>query len=71
MEEKLKLNVATDQPFTGNIFVKGKYSDEACVQKYRDNKHRGAYFMVQLGRCGMQRLRSVNNIPTVLSITSL
>uniref|UniRef100_A0A915K0L0 ZP domain-containing protein n=1 Tax=Romanomermis culicivorax TaxID=13658 RepID=A0A915K0L0_ROMCU len=60
MEDKLKLSLLTEQPFTGQIFVKNKHYDEACVQKYKDNKQKGAYFLVQIGRCGMQKLRSAS-----------
>lgn len=60
-ESRLMLDVETKQPFFGHVFVKGKYKDEQCSQRYNDTSRRGAYFMVQLGRCGMQRLRSVRS----------
>ncbi|VDM96130.1 unnamed protein product [Thelazia callipaeda] len=48
----------TSKPFHGNIFVKGRAKDSSCKQSYSHNNSNS--YTLSLGKCGMQRLRSVN-----------
>lgn len=45
----------------GNIYVKGHYGIELCRQEYYGNDFAGATFVVQIGDCGMRRIRQVSN----------
>ncbi|VDM93019.1 unnamed protein product [Onchocerca ochengi] len=57
-ENDLSLDVITAKPFHGNIFVKGRAKDSSCRQSYDYNNSNS--YTLSLGKCGMQRLRSVN-----------
>ncbi|VDK80944.1 unnamed protein product [Litomosoides sigmodontis] len=57
-ESDLSLDVITAKPFRGNIFVKGRAKDSTCKQSYEYNSSNS--YKISLGRCGMQRLRSIN-----------
>uniref|UniRef100_A0A914V3S2 ZP domain-containing protein n=1 Tax=Plectus sambesii TaxID=2011161 RepID=A0A914V3S2_9BILA len=59
-EDVVSLDVVTEEPFKGNIFVKGKAKDPACMRHFDSNGQTYASYSMQLGRCGMQRLRSAN-----------
>ncbi|PAV67696.1 hypothetical protein WR25_04215 [Diploscapter pachys] len=56
-ENDLALDIITEKPFQGNIFVKGRAKDKSCRQSYANN---GTAYSLPLGKCGMQRLRSAN-----------
>lgn len=56
-ESDLTIDVVTSKPFRGNIFVKGKAKDPSCRQSYAINSSNS--YSLSLGKCGMQRLRSV------------
>ncbi|KAL3997464.1 Zona pellucida-like domain family protein [Acanthocheilonema viteae] len=57
-ESDLSLDVITAKPFHGNIFVKGRAKDSSCKQSYDYNSSNS--YTLSLGKCGMQRLRSIN-----------
>uniref|UniRef100_A0A0R3RMK4 ZP domain-containing protein n=1 Tax=Elaeophora elaphi TaxID=1147741 RepID=A0A0R3RMK4_9BILA len=57
-ESDLSLDVITAKPFHGNIFVKGRAKDSSCKQSYDYNS--SSSYTLSLGKCGMQRLRSIN-----------
>uniref|UniRef100_A0A0N4V337 ZP domain-containing protein n=1 Tax=Enterobius vermicularis TaxID=51028 RepID=A0A0N4V337_ENTVE len=57
-ENDLSLDIVTSQPFRGNIFVKGRAREPSCRQSYSANSSN--LYSLSLGKCGMQRLRSVN-----------
>ncbi|EFO15418.2 cuticlin 1 [Loa loa] len=57
-ESDLSLDVITAKPFNGNIFVKGRAKDSSCKQSYNYNS--SSSYTLSLGKCGMQRLRSIN-----------
>ncbi|MCP9264229.1 Mitochondrial coenzyme A transporter SLC25A42 [Dirofilaria immitis] len=57
-ENDLSLDVITTKPFNGNIFVKGRAKDSSCKQSYDYNNSNS--YTLSLGKCGMQRLRSIN-----------
>lgn len=57
-ESDLSLDVITAKPFHGNIFVKGRAKDSSCKQSYDYNSSNS--YTLSLGKCGMQRLRSVS-----------
>lgn len=57
-ENDLTLDVVTTKPFRGNIFVKGRAKDTSCKQSYSTNSSNS--YSLSLGKCGMQRLRSVS-----------
>uniref|UniRef100_A0A915PVN0 ZP domain-containing protein n=1 Tax=Setaria digitata TaxID=48799 RepID=A0A915PVN0_9BILA len=57
-ERDLSLDIVTEKPFHGNIFVKGRARDSSCKQSYDYNS--SSSYTLTLGKCGMQRLRSIN-----------
>lgn len=59
LENDLAVDVVTAKPFQGNIFVKGRAKEPTCRQSYATNS--SSVYILSLGKCGMQRLRSVSN----------
>uniref|UniRef100_A0A0N5AR60 ZP domain-containing protein n=1 Tax=Syphacia muris TaxID=451379 RepID=A0A0N5AR60_9BILA len=57
-ETDLSLDIVTAKPFRGNIFVKGRAKEPSCKQSYSANNSN--LYSLSLGKCGMQRLRTVN-----------
>ncbi|KAL6729894.1 hypothetical protein Aduo_000904 [Ancylostoma duodenale] len=57
-DNDLALDIVTEKPFQGNIFVKGRAKDKSCRQSYANNGTNS--YSLPLGKCGMQRLRSAN-----------
>lgn len=57
-ENDVTLDIITSKPFEGNIFVKGRAKDSSCRQSYSSNGTNA--YSLPLGKCGMQRLRSVS-----------
>jgi len=60
--EKQKQKNTRKYKFSGNIFVKGRAKDTSCRQSFGDSpnlKNGTSAYTLSLGKCGMQRLRSV------------
>uniref|UniRef100_A0A914I823 ZP domain-containing protein n=1 Tax=Globodera rostochiensis TaxID=31243 RepID=A0A914I823_GLORO len=61
-ESEVALDIITAKPFIGNIFVKGRAKDTTCRQSFSDPALSNGTntYILSLGKCGMQRLRSAN-----------
>ncbi|KAL3123440.1 hypothetical protein niasHT_004612 [Heterodera trifolii] len=61
-ESEVALDIITAKPFIGNIFVKGRAKDTTCRQSFSDPALSNGTntYVLSLGKCGMQRLRSAN-----------
>jgi len=66
-DNDVSLDIVTSRPFDGNVFVKGRAREETCRQSYSANS--SSSYSLPLGKCGMQRLRSVNPRGISFSIT--
>lgn len=66
MDDKIKLTIETEKPFTGRIYVKGSSDDGRCSKSFVDNRNDlRATYEVPLNACGMRRQRQV---PLVTSV---
>lgn len=61
-EDSVAFTVRTRNPFTGNVYIKGKFHDPLCRREYFINTALGASFAVRIPQCGMQRIRQVNTV---------
>jgi len=56
-EDAVTFTVRSRNPFTGNIYIKGKFNDPTCRQEFFSNSFSGAQLTVRIPQCGMRRIR--------------
>ncbi|KRX76525.1 Elongation factor Tu GTP-binding domain-containing protein 1 [Trichinella sp. T6] len=67
--DRIMFTFETKNPFTGHVFVKGKYDDPNCRQDFLDNKSNGATVSIRIPQCGMRRIRQLQPQATSYSVT--
>ncbi|KRX90276.1 Elongation factor Tu GTP-binding domain-containing protein 1 [Trichinella pseudospiralis] len=67
--DRIMFTFETKNPFTGHVFVKGKYDDPNCRRDFLNNESNGATVSIRIPQCGMRRIRQLQPQATSYSVT--
>ncbi|CAB3408754.1 unnamed protein product [Caenorhabditis bovis] len=68
--DNIRVNVNTEHPFTGRIYVDGESDKQHCVHRSEDS-HEGQQFGIPIGACNMRRQRTLHPRGIAFSFTMI